>query len=84
METIARGAAARSNRAVNEGELKASTKSLTEQVQRDSEVYKTSAYLLDDGIIDPRDTRHVLGMCLEIVTIDPIFGNIGFRGLARI
>ncbi|KAF2102487.1 ClpP/crotonase [Rhizodiscina lignyota] len=83
METIARGAAARSNRAVDENELKASTKKLSDQVQRDSEVYKTSAYLLDDGIIDPRDTRHVLGMCLEVVTIDPVYGNVGFRGLAR-
>ncbi|KAE9366312.1 ClpP/crotonase [Stipitochalara longipes BDJ] len=83
METIARGAAARSNRAVDENELKASTKKLGDQVQRDSEVYKTSAYLLDDGIIDPRDTRHVLGMCLEVVTIDSVYGNVGFRGLAR-
>ena len=83
METIARVAAARSNRAVDEIELKASTKKLSDEVQRDSEAYKTSAYLLDDGIIDPRDTRHVLGMCLEVVTIDPVYGNVGFRGLAR-
>ncbi|PVH72830.1 ClpP/crotonase [Cadophora sp. DSE1049] len=83
METIARGAATRSNRAVDEAELRTSTKKLSDQVLKDSEVYKTSAYLLDDGVIDPRDTRHVLGMSLEVVTLDPIHGNVGFRGLAR-
>jgi len=83
METIARGAANRSNRTVDEVELKSSTKKLSDQVLKDSEVYKTSAYLLDDGVIDPRDTRHVLGMSLEVVTLDPIYGNVGFKGLAR-
>ncbi|KAK0101858.1 hypothetical protein ONS96_005835 [Cadophora gregata f. sp. sojae] len=83
MENIARGAATRSKKAVDEGELKASTKRLSEQVLKDSEVYKTSAYLLDDGVIDPRDTRHVLGMTLEVVTLDPVRGNVGFKGLAR-
>lgn len=83
METIARGAATRSKRNVDETELKASTKKLSDQVMKDSEVYKTSAYLLDDGVIDPRDTRDVLGMSLEVVTLDPVHGNIGFKGLAR-
>jgi acetyl-CoA carboxylase carboxyltransferase component len=84
METIARGAAARAGREVKEEELRASADSLAQSVREDSSPYRTSAHLLDDGIIDPRDTRDVLGMCLEVVTIDPIEGNPGFRGLARI
>ena len=28
----------------------------------------------DDGIIDPRDTRDVLGMCLSVVRNRPIEG----------
>ncbi len=83
METIARGAAARSNRPVQEEELKVSIGKFSEQVRIDSEAYRTSAHLLDDGIIDPRDTRDVLGICLEVVTIDPVKGNPGFRGLSR-
>jgi len=38
---------------------------------------------LDDGIIDPRDTRDVLGMCLEIVSTETVRGNEGFRGVSR-
>ncbi|KAL2434140.1 putative biotin-dependent acyl-coenzyme A carboxylase beta2 subunit [Exophiala dermatitidis] len=52
-------------------------------VQRDSECYRTSSVLLDDGIIDPRDTRDVLGMCLEIVNNVPIEGAEAHRALAR-
>lgn len=52
-------------------------------VQRDSECYRTSSVLLDDGIIDPRDTRDVLGMCLEIVNNAPIEGAEAHRALAR-
>jgi acetyl-CoA carboxylase carboxyltransferase component len=84
METIARKAAARAKRAVDEDELKASVGKFSDQVRKDSESFRTSAHLLDDGVIDPRDTRDVLGMCLEVVTLDPIQGNPGFRGLARI
>ena len=84
METIARGAAARANRTVNEVELKAEVGKFSEQVRIDSESFRTSAHLLDDGVIDPRDTRDVLGMCLEVVKLESIEGNPGFRGLARI
>ncbi|EON63136.1 hypothetical protein W97_02363 [Coniosporium apollinis CBS 100218] len=84
METIARRAAARGNRPVVEKELEASVEKFKEQVRQDSDPYYTSAHLLDDGVIDPRDTRDVLGMCLEVVMLDPVVGNAGFQGLARI
>lgn len=56
---------------------------LRNSVQRDSESYRTSAALLDDGVIDPRDTRDVLGMCLEVVKIPGVRGAEGHRVLAR-
>jgi len=84
METIARGSAARAKQQVKEEELEASIGRFKSQVRKDSDPYHTSAHLLDDGIIDPRDTRNVLGMCLEVVTLNPIVGNTGFHGLARI
>jgi acetyl-CoA carboxylase carboxyltransferase component len=34
--------------------------------------------LYDDGIIDPRDTRTVLGMCLTAIDNDPIRGTRGY------
>jgi acetyl-CoA carboxylase carboxyltransferase component len=49
-----------------------------------SSAYYTSAHVLDDGIIDPRDTRDVLGMCLEIITENGVRGNPGFSGVSRL
>ncbi len=36
--------------------------------EKQQSAFVTSASLLDDGIIDPRDTRNVLGFCLSLVT----------------
>ena len=37
-----------------------------------------SGRLYDDGIIDPRDTRTVLGMCLSAIANAPIEGTSNF------
>jgi acetyl-CoA carboxylase carboxyltransferase component len=54
------------------------------QARKDSESYATSGMLIDDGIIDPRDTRDILGMCLEIVGSTNDSRAHGSRFLARI
>lgn len=56
---------------------------LRDQVTKDSECYSTSAALHDDGVIDPRDTRDVLGICLEVVCSAPVEGSKSHLGLAR-
>jgi acetyl-CoA carboxylase carboxyltransferase component len=68
---------------VDEVALEKRTTVFRKSVEHDSTAYYTSAHLLDDGIIDPRDTRDVLGMCLEIVSTEQIRGNEGFRGVSR-
>lgn len=84
METITRNSAERAKKVINEQEVKASVAKFSDRVREDSESYRTSAHLLDDGVIDPRDTRDVLGMCLEVVTLESIDGSPGFSGLARL
>jgi acetyl-CoA carboxylase carboxyltransferase component len=37
-----------------------------------------SGRLYDDGVIDPRDTRTVLGMCLSAIASGPIEGASRF------
>ena len=39
---------------------------------------KATSVLSDDGIIDPRDTRDVLGICLSVVNNKKIKGSKGF------
>jgi acetyl-CoA carboxylase carboxyltransferase component len=68
---------------LDEAALEKRTETFRKSVEHDSTAYYTSAHVLDDGIIDPRDTRDVLGMCLEIVSNEEIKGNDGFRGVSR-
>ncbi|RTE84756.1 hypothetical protein BHE90_000805 [Fusarium euwallaceae] len=84
MEIIARQAAERSGRGMDEAKLAASTAKTTEQIETESKAYYTSAWCLDDGIIDPRDTRDVLGMCLEVCENSPYKGLKGYRGVSRL
>lgn len=44
------------------------TKPIIEQFERESRALFATARLWDDGIIDPRDSRAVLGQCLAICT----------------
>ncbi len=39
---------------------------ITENFERQLDVFTTSAQVLDDGVIDPRDTRAVLAYVLSV------------------
>lgn len=39
---------------------------IVDQFDRESHAFAATARLFDDGLIDPRDTRRVLGMCLSV------------------
>jgi 3-methylcrotonyl-CoA carboxylase beta subunit len=45
---------------------------IREQYETQGSPYYSTARLWDDGIIDPADTRRVLGMALGVVTRTPI------------
>eukprot|EP01118_Nematostelium_gracile_P017277 TRINITY_DN732_c0_g1_i3.p1 TRINITY_DN732_c0_g1~~TRINITY_DN732_c0_g1_i3.p1 ORF type:complete len:540 (-),score=140.69 TRINITY_DN732_c0_g1_i3:27-1646(-) len=40
---------------------------MTKQIEEESSAYYTTSRVIDDGIIDPRDTRNVLGICLSCI-----------------
>jgi acyl-CoA carboxylase subunit beta len=48
------------------------------QVESQSEAAYLSGRIYDDGVIDPRDTRTVLGICLSAVHTAPVHGAEGF------
>ncbi len=45
---------------------------LIEQFEKESSAYYATSNLWDDGIIDPAETRNVLGICLAITASTPI------------
>jgi acetyl-CoA carboxylase carboxyltransferase component len=49
-----------------------------QQVEEQSLPYYLSGMVYDDGVIDPRDTRTVLAICLSAIEGAPIEGTSGF------
>ncbi|MFI8182600.1 acyl-CoA carboxylase subunit beta [Actinacidiphila glaucinigra] len=54
-----------------------------QQIESESLPMFLSGRLYDDGVIDPRDTRTVLGMCLSAVHSAPVEGARGGFGVFR-
>jgi acetyl-CoA carboxylase carboxyltransferase component len=48
------------------------------QIEEQSMPYFLSGMVYDDGVIDPRDTRTVLGICLSVIANAPIEGTDRF------
>ena len=53
------------------------------QIEAESLPVFLSGRLYDDGVIDPRDTRTVLGMCLSAIHTAPVEGARGGFGVFR-
>ena len=51
---------------VDPARLDAMSQAIVERFESQTSVFTTSALLLDDGVIDPRDTREVLGLVLSL------------------
>jgi acetyl-CoA carboxylase carboxyltransferase component len=49
-----------------------------EQIEREQTALANTSRLYDDGIIDPRDTRTVLGLALSVVHNAPVAGVRGY------
>jgi geranyl-CoA carboxylase beta subunit len=69
MEMVSRAKLARSGVPMNQ-QAEAGVKAMSDQLRRrldaESDVLYGTARLWDDGVIDPRDTRRVLSLCLAI------------------
>ena len=65
MDQVTRGSAARRDAPVDEEALSAQKDRLVAHFDGQSDAFHTSGKMLDQGIIDPRDTRRVLGFALE-------------------
>lgn len=65
MEMVMRGAAKRRGQDIPEEHLQAQKQTITAHFDRQSDAFYTSGRCLDHGMIDPRDSRRVLGFCLQ-------------------
>lgn len=78
LSIVARAAAEAKGRDYDE-EGDAGMRAMVEQmVEEQSLPYALSGMLYDDGVIDPRDTRTVLGICLSVIATRPVVGTERF------
>ncbi|MCP5087116.1 MAG: acyl-CoA carboxylase subunit beta [Rhodobacteraceae bacterium] len=65
MAFVIRAAAERSGKKIDEKVAVRQHREISNHFNRQSSAFYTSGRCLDHGVIDPRDTRNVLGFCLE-------------------
>jgi len=66
MANVMEASARRKGQEPDAAQIEALKKKIVDNFESQSSAFVTSARMLDDGIIDPRDTRNVLGFTLSI------------------
>ncbi|TMR03754.1 acyl-CoA carboxylase subunit beta [Actinomadura soli] len=78
LSIVARQAAEARGHAYDDEQDRAMREMVEAQIEAESLPFFLSGRLYDDGVIDPRDTRTVLGLCLSAVHNAPVRGADGF------
>jgi acyl-CoA carboxylase subunit beta len=78
LSIVAREAAQSAGRPVDEAADAARTRAVEEQIERESHPFFITSKLYDDGIVDPRQTRAVLGIALSAAHSNIVRGRRGF------
>jgi acyl-CoA carboxylase subunit beta len=78
LSIVGRASATAGGRPFDEEADRMRTAAIEAQIDAESHAFAVTARLYDDGIIDPRDTRTVLGMALSAVHSNTVAGRRGF------
>ena len=82
LDIVLREAAERSGTQVNEEFANNQKEMMKSMVNNTSDVYYTSSRCIDDGVIDPRDTRSILAICLSVIYNTVVAGG-NLYGVSR-
>jgi acetyl-CoA carboxylase carboxyltransferase component len=78
MSIVGRASASSQGKPFDEAADAQRTAAIEAQIEAESHSFYVTARLYDDGLIDPRDTRTVLGMSLSAVHSNHVAGRRGF------
>jgi acetyl-CoA carboxylase carboxyltransferase component len=78
MSIVGRASAQSQGKPFDEDADATRTRAIEAQIEAESHAFYVSGRLYDDGIVDPRDTRTVLGMSLSAVHSTTVAGRRGF------
>jgi acyl-CoA carboxylase subunit beta len=83
LSIVSRAAAAAAGRPFDEDADAAMKAAVENQIEAESLPMFLSGRIYDDGIVDPRDTRTVLGLCLSVIHGAPVAGTRTGYGVFR-
>ncbi len=78
LSIVRRQAAERTGQPYNEDEDKMVRQMVIGQIEQESNAFYATAHIWDDGVIDPRDTRTVLGIALSAAFTNVVKGADNF------
>jgi len=78
LSIVSRAAAQAAGRPFDEDADAVMKETVAAQIEAESLPLFLSGRIYDDGIIDPRDTRTVLGLCLSVIHGAPVRGTSGY------
>jgi acyl-CoA carboxylase subunit beta len=78
LSIVSRAAARAAGRPFDEDADAAMRAAVEAQIEAESLPMFLSGRIYDDGVIDPRDTRTVLGLCLSVIHGAPVHGATGY------
>lgn len=78
MQTIGRQAAEKSGIQYDEEQGKAMASFMVNEAEKQSNAWFASGQLWDDGVIDPRETRNYLKLCLQVIHQTEFEGAKGY------
>jgi acetyl-CoA carboxylase carboxyltransferase component len=78
MSLVSRAAARATGKAVDEAADAAMRRGVEDQIERESTALFATGRLWDDGVIDPRETRTVLGIALSAAHSAEVKGTPAF------
>jgi acetyl-CoA carboxylase carboxyltransferase component len=78
MQIIGRAAAEKSGTVYDEEQGKQMAQYMVKEAEKQSHAWFASGQLWDDGVIDPRETRNYLKLCMEVIHQAPFKGAEGY------
>lgn len=75
MQMVAKESAIKSGKQYDEQQAEQMKAFMQAEIEKQSNAFFASGQLWDDGIIDPRDTRHILGLVLALTYMNEIKGT---------
>jgi acetyl-CoA carboxylase carboxyltransferase component len=78
MEIVKINSALKANKKIDKRKLNRDKKNLISDTEKKASIWHNTSNVMDDSVIDPRNTRDHLRLCVEIIYKEDIKGSNSF------